>query len=108
MEISEIKKVLKSKKITYDQLSIMSGVPKQTIQKIFAGYTKHPRIDTLSAIEQALGIAEDKNTLTNSVILREDELRLIAAYNSLVPAMQDYVLEIVERLVKTNASEKRA
>ncbi len=56
MEINEIKKILKTRQITYEKLSSISGVPIQTIQKVFAGITKHPRIDTMQAIEKALGI----------------------------------------------------
>ncbi len=56
MDITLIKKHLKANKITYAELSEMSGVPIQTIQKVFSGNTKHPRIDTIQSIEKALGL----------------------------------------------------
>ena len=56
MRIDEIKNYMKRKGITYKQLSEMSGVALQTIQHIFGGYTKNPRMDTIKAIERALGI----------------------------------------------------
>ena len=67
IEIIEIKKILKERKITYAQLSDMSGVPIQTIQKVFSGNTKHPRIDTLNAIKKALNIQEPFNNIPPEV-----------------------------------------
>lgn len=59
MEIEEIKKYLKEHKITYAELSEKSNVPVQTISKIFAGITLSPRIDTVQAIERALGLDDE-------------------------------------------------
>ena len=58
MQIVEIKKILKERKITYKELSEKSGISLQTLEAIFAGYVKHPRIDTMEAIESALGLNE--------------------------------------------------
>lgn len=59
MEIYKLKEILKKRKITYAKLSEMSGVPIQTIQKIFSGNTTAPRIDTLDKIEKALDIKQE-------------------------------------------------
>lgn len=56
MSIEEIKKYLKTKNITYQELSDRSNVPLNTIKNIFRGKTENPRIDTMNAIETALGI----------------------------------------------------
>ena len=58
MQIVEIKKILKERKITYKELSEKSGISLKTLEAIFAGYVKHPRIDTMEAIESALGLNE--------------------------------------------------
>lgn len=58
MEIMEIKKFLKEHKITYKMLAEMSGVPESTLKNIFGGFTPNPRMDTIEAIERALGINE--------------------------------------------------
>jgi transcriptional regulator with XRE-family HTH domain len=63
MDIEYVKKVMKEKKITQIDLSDLSGIPIQTLRKIFAGYTQNPRIDTVQAIEKALGL--DNETLTD-------------------------------------------
>ena len=54
----EIKKFLKEHKITYKMLAEMSGVPESTLKNIFGGFTPNPRMDTIEAIERALGINE--------------------------------------------------
>ncbi len=58
--IQDIKKYMKANNITYQDLSDRSKIPLNTLKNIFAGYTKHPRIDTMQAIERALGINNEK------------------------------------------------
>lgn len=43
--------------LKYDDIAAMSNIPKGTIQNIFAGYIDNPRIDTVQAIEKALGLS---------------------------------------------------
>ena len=59
MDIEYVRQVMKEKKITQIRLSELSGIPIQTLRKIFAGYTPNPRIDTVDAIEKALGITNE-------------------------------------------------
>ena len=54
MKIEELKKKKQELKLTTAQLSLLSGVPAGTINKILSGETKSPRIDTLTALEEAI------------------------------------------------------
>ncbi len=102
MEIKEIKKELKKRKISYENLSSLSGVPLNTLKNIFSERTPHPRIDTMQAIERALGITGG-SPLENANLgkpLTEKELRLLRAFNGLIPLMQDIMLEQMEKLAK--------
>lgn len=56
--IEEIKIYMKENKINQIQLAEMSNIPLQTIRHIFCGHVKNPRIDTMQAIENALGLNE--------------------------------------------------
>ena len=56
MNIDYLKKAKKEKKITYEKLSELSGVPISTIYDLFRGVTNAPRIDTVEALEKALGL----------------------------------------------------
>ena len=106
MDISEIKTFMKVRGITQKDLSQMANIPLQTIRKIFAGYTSHPRIDTMQAIERALGLNSAQSyandglkTESAAKSLSEKETRLLDAFNGLIPPMQDYILEMIEKLV---------
>lgn len=52
--------VLKQRKketgITFDELAEKTGISRRAICSFFSGETENPRIDTLQAIERALGI----------------------------------------------------
>lgn len=55
MTVEEIKNYMKKNNITQIELSKLSNIPLGTIRKIFSGARKNPRIDTMQAIENALG-----------------------------------------------------
>ena len=56
MDISILKQKKKEMNLTFSALSDASGVPIQTLHNIFRGHTENPRVDTLEAIERALGL----------------------------------------------------
>ncbi len=74
MDIEGLKQLKKEQKMTLQQISDLSGIPKRTVDDIFSGKTKNPRIDTMQAIERALGIEQEK---TPSDELSEGEKQLI-------------------------------
>ena len=97
--------------LTFEDLSKRCGVPIQTLHNIFRGHTVNPRIDTLRAINLALGIEEgidaapkieEKENGQN-----EREKRLLAAFDALIPPMQEYVSEMVEKLVSQGGAAAR-
>ena len=58
MDIEYLKQVKKEKKMKLQEISDISGIPKRTVDGIFSGKTKNPRIDTMQAIERALGLGK--------------------------------------------------
>lgn len=44
----------KKKKLTNEELSVLSGVPKGTIDKITSGATKDPKLETLKALAPSI------------------------------------------------------
>lgn len=58
MQIAEIKTYLKKNKITYEELSSKSGIPLGTLKNIFSKCATNPRLDTMQAIEEALGLSK--------------------------------------------------
>ena len=75
MDIMEIKKYLKEHKITYKMLAEMSGVPESTLKNIFGGFTSNPRMDTIEAIERALGINEKSSPVQQESMKVPDSLK---------------------------------
>ena len=56
MNLELYKEKKRELKLTFDDLANISKVPRRTIISIFSGNTPFPRIDTVEAIEKALGI----------------------------------------------------
>ena len=52
--------------LTYEQISIMSGVPLGTVQKVLGRITASPRYDTLVALERVLGQQAPPNCVMES------------------------------------------
>lgn len=102
MDLALLKKAKKEQRLTLQQISDMSGVPKRTVDDIFSGHTANPRIDTLCAIERALGLRKEKEN-NEAVLLTDKQQRLLSAFDKLVPAMQDNVIGIVENLAEQTA-----
>lgn len=112
-EISDIKAYIRANGITYPKLSEMTGLSVSTITKIFGGFAKYPRIDTLRLIKNALGFTNQPIPKTgqistsspaSGVSLTEKETRLLRAFSALIPRLQDRVIDIAEALAEEVAS----
>lgn len=57
--VDRMKEKRKQLKMTFDELSEKSGVAKNTIYGVFSRKTQNPRIDTVYALEKALGISRE-------------------------------------------------
>lgn len=51
MTIEEMKRIKKERGLTNAMIAEMAEIPKSTVQKVFTGETKHPRFETLHALE---------------------------------------------------------
>lgn len=86
----------KELKLTIKDVAQISGLPQVTIKNVLYGQRKTPRFDTLRAIEKALGLSADDCESNTSI----KELRLLQSFNRLIPAMQDYIIDMCERLTE--------
>ena len=88
ISVEELIEAKKAQKITLDEISARSGIAKRTIEDIFRGATKHPRVDTMQAIERALGLdapapevsKETQQLFTLLNELTEDELVELSSF----------------------------
>ncbi len=108
MTIEEIKQYLKKSKMTYKDLAQICNVPESTLKNLFSGATKNPRIDTMQAIEKALGlIEENKDNQNAKEYLTDDEKQLLKAYRSLIPSMKEHLLSMAESLSIAEIARKK-
>lgn len=115
MDIQKWKIAKKKKGLSYDDIAKITGYSRSTITNIFCGYIEFPRYETIQAIERALDITEDApqtpqqpvSTPNPSDEYTNAEKRVIAAYRTLVPGMQDYILEMIEKLADVDTGENK-
>lgn len=112
MDIARLKQAKKNLKLTYEQLSQRSGVPVSTIYDIFRGVTSAPRVDTLQALERALGLSkepewtdEDKaeGVGSHSVKLSADEWEWLELRSELLEAGGQEYLDTITTLLQKSA-----
>lgn len=72
MDLTIWKDAKKRNNMTIADIAKKAGLPKGTVQNIFAGYVPSPRIDTVRAIERALEL--DKPQLTELADKQTSEL----------------------------------
>jgi len=101
MNILEIKTFMKKKGITQIELSQKSNIPLQTLRKIFSGKTANPRIDTMQAIEKALGISPEPQ----SNEITEDRLQSLGFDLSAISDLSDEDLQLIRSTLKTLVTE---
>ncbi len=70
MTIAEMAEIKESKGYSYSELSVMTGLPVVTIQKIFTGRTKKPRRATMNALEKVF----DKTGDMDKWLFREESV----------------------------------
>lgn len=105
-----IKEELRKRGITYKELSELSGVPIDTLNNFFRGKTKNPRVDTMQAIERALGIGgqtlewteEDKalGVGNHSVPLSADDWEWLELRSEVLRLKGKEYAEMLERMIK--------
>lgn len=87
--VLSLKTKLKQIGMTYEQLSVKSGIPLNTLKNVFSGRTENPRIDTIQAIERALGLVptftEEERALglsdSHAVVLSDSDRELIHLFS---------------------------
>lgn len=90
MNLELWKKRKKELKLNYTEIAELSGVSKRTVEDLFRGFTKNPRIDTVEAIEKTLGIGGDDWT-------EEERLQGVVDNVSLIVTVDEYDLIMIYR-----------
>ena len=83
MNIETLKRRKKELKMTFEELSALSDVSISALKDIFRGDTPHPRIDTIQAIERALGISEQSYEEQAKMTVSPSEAEILALWREL-------------------------
>lgn len=102
MDIQDIKKYMKTNKITYDELAARSKLSISTIKKIFSGVSQYPRIDTMQAIERALGLDNEIPTIPDYTPSEEEKQLL-----TMIMSMTDEEVEELSNFVDYILSKRK-
>lgn len=98
--IDKIKSELKKQNITQIELAQKAGIPIDTLKNFLRGKTKNPRIDTIQAIEKALGI--NKNNFDQLEKVAFNDPYLIPLLGSVVAGIPIEAQEDLECYISCN------
>lgn len=82
--------------LTNQDIANLSGLPLRTVEQIMCGKVKHPRLDTVRAIEKALGL--DEKTPSDEE-LSEGERELMEMVSQLTDEEIREIAQFIEFLV---------
>ncbi len=105
MDVDLYKKTLKEKGLTYEDLAKVTGLSLGCIKRIMAKIAIYPRIDTVQAIEHALGL--DGNATRQSSALTDDEAELVALFREMDHAQKARFVAYGEGMLGRAANEKK-
>ena len=114
LNVERLKKAKKEKKLSYDELAVLTGLSRSTITNIFCGYIDLPRHETVQAIERALGLAptftEEERALglsdNHPIALSDDDRELIHLFAEAEERLgKDYV-KAIKQMVRLHIDSK--
>lgn len=114
MNTKQLNELRKNAGISIEELSNRANLPKSTVEKILFGVVKHPRIDTMQAIERALGLAptftEEERALGLSenhlIALSDDDRELINLFAEAEEKLGKSYVRGVKQMVRVTIDTK--
>ena len=111
MWLEKLVQLKKNSGMTIEQIATASGVPKGTLNKLFAGQTKDPQLSTVSAVVHCMGYTLDDlsgDTSNGKIALTPRQSALLSSFDQLNEEGQTNAVEYVEDLVLTGRYKKCA
>ena len=111
MWLENLNKLKKNSGMTIEQIALSSGVPKGTLNKLFAGQTKDPQLSTVSAVVHCMGYTLDDlsdDTVSGKAHLTPQQSALLSSFDQLNEDGQQKAVDYVDDLVLTGRYKKCA
>lgn len=110
MNAEKLNAIRKEKGLSIEELSNLANLPKSTVEKILFGVVKHPRIDTMQAIENALGLSTEwtaeevkAGVGDHPVTLSQEEKEILALFDELErikgTAYKNAILDLIRSVI---------
>lgn len=109
MWLEKLVHLKKNSGMTIEQIATASGVPKGTLNKLFAGQTNDPQLSTVSAVVHCMGYTLDDlsgDTSNGKIALTPRQSALLSSFDQLNEEGQTKAVEYVEDLVLTGRYKK--
>lgn len=109
MWLEKLNRLKKDSGMTIEQIAIASGVPKGTLNKLFAGQTKDPQLSTVSAVVHCMGYTLDDisdDTVHGKTALTPAQSSLLTSFDQLNEEGQGKVISYAEDLNRTGYYKK--
>lgn len=109
--LENLNRLKKNSGMTIEQIALSSGVPKGTLNKLFAGQTKDPQLSTVSAVVHCMGYTLDDlsdDTVSGKTHLTPQQSALLSSFDQLNEEGQQKAVDYVDDLVLTGRYKKCA
>lgn len=116
MWLDKLRDMKDASSLTTREIALQSGIPEPTLEKLFAGVTKDPKLETMRQLVHFLGYTLDDledsptekspSTIETAVIFPAQLARIIDIYNKMNPAGQEKLYEYAEDLFGNNRYKK--
>lgn len=113
MWLNNLRTMKAESKLTTKEIALQSGIPEPTLEKIFAGKTKDPKLETIRQLVHFFGHTLDdliENPIRNTSIHNEfsdSELQHMKKYRALDPYGKDMVDAVLEHEYKRSQEQKQ-
>lgn len=106
MWLDNLKELKKNTNLSSKQIAEKTKLPERTVNRILAGETDHPRVDTLHLIVTALGGSLNDIFADTNVVVATETLVEVKETAEVIEAERDLVIAELEMLrAKTAAQE---
>lgn len=103
MWLDNLKELRKRTNMSVNLISKKTNLPERTVNRIFAGETDHPRVDTLHLIVTALGGSLNDIFADTNVVVATEKLVEVKEIADVVEAERDLIL-VENEMLKTKVA----
>lgn len=114
MEVSILNKKRKELGLSIEELADKANLAKSTVEKVLFGVVKNPRIDTLQAIERALGLAPQvteeesaQGIARHPIVLSDEDSYLINLFAEAEDVLGEAYVKAIKTAVEIAIQQKK-